>query len=221
MKITMKNKSLKKIQLILEIIRKKKRDNPKKETFEFPLEEFKKFSLLSDTIGLNQVFKRIQKETKENVIIGIYDPSFECKDPIAGKIIINKLPAVITHIENSEKLDAYYKKIEQQLKEKIPTLILNEEGELCRVDDKEKMLIYPMNPDKLRYKIVRYLALEKRWTPTKELAEEFEKETQKIRKTIEQIKRQIEKFLKIPGNEVVENKKGVGYRIKNVKIREN
>jgi len=35
----MKNKSLKKIQLILEIIRKKKRDKPKKETFEFSLEE--------------------------------------------------------------------------------------------------------------------------------------------------------------------------------------
>jgi hypothetical protein len=225
MKITMKNKTLERIKLILEFIEKKIKSEPKKETFEFPLREIEKIPLLNDTIGLSQAFKKIQKETKENVLIDIYDPSYESEDPVFRdrKIRIKKPPAVIFHLENIEEFNKYKRRIEQELEKGdiIPSLTLTYRGDLYRTNDKGRKLVYPMVQNSLRCKILHYLAQEKRRVSAKELAEEFGKAPQEIRKAIGEIKKLIKERLKIPGDEIIESSDKGGYKVQNVKLKEN
>jgi len=212
MKITM-NKKVEKIKLVLEIIQAQRKLHPRRETFSIPSEEFSKLPILRDYNGLMLAFKEIEKETKENVLISIS----ENEDSLAKKWM--PVPPIITaHIEDFQEFDRYRKHINQTISdEKSISLILNSQGRLY--NKKEPRLFYPMELGGLRYKIVHSLASNKDWIATKGLAEEFGKTSQEIRKTIEQIKRMIEKLLKITGDKVIENKKGLGYRIAKVKIK--
>jgi len=235
------------IKLILDLINKKRKAAPKKETFCFQYEELTKFPLLNDQIMLNQLFSRIQKESDCIVfilpkvpehIIGkpiieegsreaaifetIYDFSHNKKEDFIklDAETIKSFSTITIHIEDFIKFDKYNKKIKIELKkEKVSVLILNDNGELYNPNDKENYL-YPMNIKKSRYRIVHYMATEREWLQSKELAEECGVDSKKVGKTIEQIRRKIEDFIKVKGNEIIESKRGLGYRIKNIKIKE-
>ncbi len=238
MKIIMKKNQ--RIKLILDLINKKRRANPEKETFYFKYEEFTKFPLLNDQLTLDRLLTGIQEES--GCIIFIlpkipehllgktfvkprYPSNFELYPRMGNAVEIDEatLESFITitvHIEDFEKFDKYYKKIGQKPEdEKIPVIILNDGGELYIPNGKEKKHSYPMEKSGLRYRIVHFLAQNKDYVQTRELAEMFEKKPQEIRKTIEQTRREIEKFLKIKGSKIIEGKKDYGYRIKNIKIK--
>lgn len=232
-------KRTQRIKLILDLIKNKRHADPEKETFLFQYEEFTKLPLLSDQVMLTQLFKRIQEESRCIIFIFPKIPEYQTEKPeksmtiyeitdrIATYKLLNNLSnkdatlAITIHIEDLVKFDRYCKVIEEQLEEKNPALILNNEGSLYRIDTKGKEYLYPMVKTKSRYKIIHYLATEKRWVQSRELAEECEMNPKKIGKTIEQIRRQIEKFIKIKGNRIIESKKGLGYRAKNIKIKKN
>ncbi|NLJ49786.1 MAG: hypothetical protein GX428_09430 [Candidatus Atribacteria bacterium] len=224
MKITMNKKKLERIKIVLDIIEKKIKSEPKKETFEIPLVEFIKMSKINDRISLEQIFKEIKEKTNENLLINIYDPSYEYDDPVFrdDKVKINLPLAVSFHIEDADEFNKYKRLIERQIKTISDsfTLILNDNGELYIEGEKENKN-YPMEMNALRHKIVRVLASRKEYVQTSDLADEFEISSDKIRRVIESTKRMIEKFLKInDGNKIIENKKGLGYRITKIKIRE-
>lgn len=241
MKIRMKTDQ--RIKLILDLIKNRMKAKPDEEVFQIHYEELEKLPLLKNRVVIDQLLKKIQEESKCLTFILPKIP-----DHLIGKEIItaeernsifrelNKLNNVVelseealnsfsiitVYVENFEEFSRYYEKIRQQLKgEKIPAIILNNKGDLYVPSDKEKERLYPMEKDGLRYRIVYCLAKEKRWLLPEELAEKCEMESGKIGKTIEQIRRLIEKFLEIKGNEIIESKKGAGYRTTKIKIREN
>jgi hypothetical protein len=221
MKITM-NKKVERIKLILDIVEQKIKSDPKKETFLIPINEIVNLPALGDSMSIDRIFKEIKKQTKENIVIEFHDQSFEYINPKSGEIKQVAEPlAIRVHIEDINEFNKYKKQIAQQLKKgfKIPMLILDE-GQLYRSDDKEKKLTYPMKMNRLPYKIVHYLAEEKQYVQTKELADRFGENSQEIRKTIGEIRQLIDERLKIPGNKIIEsNNSGLGYRIKNIKLK--
>lgn len=138
-------------------------------------------------------------------------------------LTIKKLSADSVSITvNKKKFESYYKKIENLKKGKRKLkFILNSNGELYRTDDEKRKFVYLMDPKKLRYKIVHFLAEQKEFVPTSDLASELNKKAPEIRKNIGEIRRLIKERLRIPGSEIVESNPGSGYRIKNVKLKEN
>ena len=64
-----------------------------------------------------------------------------------------------------------------------------------------------------RHKIIRYLATHNGYQKTPVIALALEKDEQSIRKAIGKIRRNIKKFLKLNGKEVIEGKKESGYRV--------
>jgi len=110
----MNNKSLEKIKLVLDIIQKKRKNEPKKESFELPPEEFTKFPILKDLIGLAQTFKKIRGETNENILINLDRPYIE------DNIFHTKteLPLEVSiYIEDFKKFDQYRKRAKERLKQ--------------------------------------------------------------------------------------------------------
>lgn len=94
---------------------------------------------------------------------------------------------------------------------KITALYLNSVGDLWR-EPKDKFC-YPMGETSDRHKIVRYLAAHNGYQKTSEMALALEKDGQLIRKEIGKIRGNIKKFLKLNGGEIIEMRKGSGYRI--------
>lgn len=221
-------------KLILEIIKKRRNSEPTQDTFDFTYEDFipeksrpipglgvKPFATEPERISLAHLFKTIEKESKNAIEFDF--PKRKLIKPLSGLVSqlelreINK-PTFYIHIYSFEKFNEYYKRIIQP-SEKVPVLVLNNRGELSRVDNKKRKFIYQMDPNGLRYKMVYYLATEKRFVQTRELHEEFKKESQKIRKIIGEIRENITEKLKVPGDKIIENSPGSGYKIKNIRVR--
>lgn len=223
-------------KLILEIIKKRGNSEPARDTFEFVYEDFipeksqpisglgvRSLAAEAERISLVHLFKTIEKESKSAVRFDF--PKRKPIKPLSGLVSQLELREInrsvfYVYIRDFGKFNEYYKSIIQP-PEKAPVLILNNEGKLSRVDNKKREFIYQMDPNGLRYKIVHYLATEKHFIQTTELAAEFKKEPQEIRKIIGEIREQITKKLKIPGDKIIENSPGSGYRIKNIRIRGN
>ena len=235
MKITMKDSKLKRIKTALEIIRKKAASEPKSDTFEFSFEEFIPeksepvlggltiFATETERVSLRRMFERIQRENSGIKFIFPESTKRQINTFGLSQLEIRELakPTFFINIEDNVKFDKYQKKIEQQLRETIPVLILSEEGTLYKTDDKERKFVYQMGSNGLRYDIVRYLVAEKRYVQTAELAREFERTLPQVRKTIGEIRKLITKKLKIPGGKIIETGAGGGYRTKNIKTKGN
>lgn len=221
-------------KLILETIKKKGDSEPTQDTFKFTFEEFipeksrpipglgiRPSATEPERISLLQLLKTIEKDSKKAIIFNF--PERKPIKPLAGLISqveiqeINR-PIFYAHIRDLEKFNEYHKRIIQP-PEKAPVLILNNEGRLSRVDNKKREFVYPMNPSGLRYKMVHFLAIEKHSIQTKELAKEFGKKSEEIRKIIGEIRENITEKLKIPGDKIIENSPGSGYKIKNIRVR--
>jgi hypothetical protein len=132
----MSRETLKKIKLILELIQKKKRFEPKKQTFKFGWEEFTKFPLLNDRIMLGQLFKRVEKESKCIVflfseippgkIFAVGNP-YSCteyqKQRMGNHVIwvseeeMEELRRFTVYIEDFEEFNNYYEEIRKKLRE--------------------------------------------------------------------------------------------------------
>jgi hypothetical protein len=107
--------------------------------------------------------------------------------------------------------DGYYE-AQVGLLSSVPAVLhLNSVGDFWR-EPKEKYC-YPMGETSDRHKIVRYLATHNGYQKTSDVALALEKGEQSIRKEIGKIRDNIEKFLKLNGNEVIESRKESGYRI--------
>ncbi len=88
-------------------------------------------------------------------------------------------------------------------------LYLNADGDLYR--EPKSKYCYPLTGD--RHKIIRYLATHSGYQKTSEMALALEKDGQSIRKEIGKIRGNIKKLLKLNGEDVIEMRKGSGYRI--------
>ena len=130
-------------------------------------------------------------------------------------------------VENLEKLRGMNKKFgvengkitgqinvsSKAKKEKTyPTLYLNTDGDLWK-DPKDKFC-YRMGQKSDRYKILRYLAENKGYQNTDVIAYSLEgKNEQVIRTEIGKIKEKVSHFLGMKNMDLIESKKGSGYRI--------
>lgn len=91
-------------------------------------------------------------------------------------------------------------------------LYLNSNGDLWR--EPKTKYCYPMGETSDRHKIVRYLAMNRGYRQTSQISSALEgKDEQLIRKEIGKIRGNINKFLKLNGKDVIDNKKESGYRI--------
>lgn len=221
-----------KIKLALEVIKKRMASESKSDTLEFTFEEFipeksepipgfniRNLATETERLSLRHLFQQIQKENS-GIEFTFPEATQKQKNTIGlSPLQIRELykPIFYIYINDPKKFEEYHKKI--VLSSVGICLILNNKGELYTEKDKGKRLVYPMERNGLRYRMVYFLATQKQWIQTKNLADEFETTPEKIRKTIESIKRLVEKFLKISGDRVIENKKGLGYRITNIKIK--
>ncbi len=235
-------KTNQRIKLILDLIKNRAKAKPDEEVFQIRYEELEELPLLKNRVVIDQLLKKIQEESKcltfilpkiPDYLIGKEIITAEERNAIFRELnksnnsvelseeTLNSFSIITVYIENVEEFNRYYEKVRQQLKGKtVPIIFLNDKGGLYMLNDKGKRRLYPMKRDGLRYKMVYCLAKEKRWLQPEELAKECEMEYKKVGKTIEQIRRLIEKFLKIKGDEVIESGKGIGYRIKKIRIKE-
>jgi len=135
----MNNKSLEKIKLVLDIVQKKRKNEPKKESFELAPEEFTKSPILKNMIRLAQTFKEIQKETDENILINLNRPYIE--DDVLR--IRTRLPLRVSiYIENFDAFDQYRKKIKgrlKQIKDTDKPIFITKEGLILFQDKKCKI----------------------------------------------------------------------------------
>ena len=99
------------------------------------------------------------------------------------------------------------------LRSSMPTVLyLNDIGDLWR-EPKERFC-YPIGETSSRHKIVRFLATHNGYQQTSDIAADLEgKDEQLVRKEIGKIRGNIEKLLKLKGEDVIEMRKGSGYRI--------
>ncbi|MFA6895588.1 MAG: HTH domain-containing protein [Candidatus Paceibacterota bacterium] len=223
-----------KIKSTLEAIKRRIASEPKSDIFEFSFEELipdkakpipgldiSEMATDSERLSLQHILQRIQKENS-GIEFTFPDSAQKQKSTLGlSQLQIRELckPTFYVHINDHKKFEEYYKKI--AISSTDIHLTLNNKGELCVEKDGKKTLTYSMEWGGQRYKIVYLLATRKEWIPTKYLAEEFNTTPEKIRKAIEQIKRLMEKFLKISGDKIIENKKGLGYKITKIKVIRN
>lgn len=99
------------------------------------------------------------------------------------------------------------------LRSPVPTtLYLNNVGDFWR--EPKDQFCYPIGETSDRHKIVRYLATHPSYQQTSDIALALDgKDKQSVRKEIGKIRGNIEKFLKLDGEKVIEMRKGSGYRI--------
>jgi hypothetical protein len=137
-----------------------------------------------------------------------------------GKITVHMKVKRLEKINNV--LKKYKEKLSTEVKETPAINFDVEKGELYWINEKGKKFIYHLKIDSLNYKIVHYLASEKDFVPTQEIADEYGKDTNTIRSIISKLRKGIKKNLKIDGEQIIENvpSKFKGYRIKNIKMIE-
>ena len=89
-------------------------------------------------------------------------------------------------------------------------LYLDSNGNLYR-KLKNKRIVYSMSAGSDRFKIIEYLSKNRRYCSVDEILPN--KRPQNIRTTIAKIKKNIEKYLKIKGNDFIQSKRDSGYRV--------
>jgi hypothetical protein len=130
---------------------------------------------------------------------------------------------MIAHIEvkELEKVNKKLKKYkEKEFEEKILINFDTEEGKLYWINEKGGKFVCHLNVDSLPYKIIYFLAKEKNFVTTEELAEEYDKDKALIRSVISKLRKKLKQKLKIDGKKIIESIPSQGYRIRNVKIVE-
>lgn len=122
------------------------------------------------------------------------------------------------YLDHKNKLTKTEKRVEEKGKP-TPVLFLNESGDLWR--EPKSKYCYKMGEKSNRHKIIRYLATNKGYQQTTGISSMLEnKSEQSIRTEILKIRNNIKKFIKIDGKQILEARKGSGYRIgQNYKIR--
>lgn len=149
-----------------------------------------------------------------------YSPAYQYNkdDELILDIDEKKLNKASERLE--KKLQSFPSEEVVEGKKAIPKLYLKEDGELYRISENGKKLVYPMRTRGRRYRIVYFLANRKNFIPTQEIADEYGVNAGTIRKTIGQIRQNIKNSCGISGDEVIESRIGEGYRIKCVEIKE-
>lgn len=132
-----------------------------------------------------------------------------------------------THIKAKrlEKINDILKKYREKLlpeTKKMPIINFNvEKGELYWINEKGKKFVCCLRLNSLNYKILYFLANEKKFIPTSEIANEYGKNNEIIRSIISKLRKSIKKNLKIDGKTIIEGGiPGKGYRVKNIKMEE-
>jgi len=143
------------------------------------------------TLYLSELKEKTRKSKKDN----------EVKKPPATKIEITSMPKLQIKKPESKK---------KQIKE--TTLYLNQNGDLYR-EPKDKHC-YPMGQKSNRYRIIRFIATNRGYHPTKFISMELSIKNEKtVRTEIGKMRKNIEKYLKIDGKDFLQGKKESGYRI--------
>lgn len=108
--------------------------------------------------------------------------------------------------------DGYYEAQVSLLSSVPTTLYLNNVGDFWR--EPKDQFCYPIGETSGRHKIIRFLTTHGGYQQTSDIAADLEgKDEQLVRKEIGKIRGNIEKFLKLDGEKVIEMRKGSGYRI--------
>ena len=134
------------------------------------------------------------------------------KDRLENEVVyyIKILPKFEDTYQEHERI--FTKLGENKKDNPVPVLYLNEDGDLWR-EPKEKHC-YKLVENSNRHRIVHYLTTHRGYQQTNEISAMLEnKSEQSIRTEILKIRGRITKFLKIDGKEVLEARKGSGYRI--------
>jgi len=115
--------------------------------------------------------------------------------------------------EFKEKQKAKSLSLETKKKQiKETDIYLNQNGDLYR--EPKNKYCYPMSEKSNRYKIVRFLAMNRGYRFTKFISKELDIKSEKTTHTeIGKIRNNIKKYLKIDGKDFLQGKKGSGYRI--------
>jgi hypothetical protein len=206
-----KDQGLKRRYLLIKFIQKSLKDS----FIIVSIEELYKVIKINDYDVLKITLDKLEKELqadfryKTNQFVVYYNGKNYARSNLGIKIIV----------DDDKKLNKYLEKIEKKLNEK------EDEKYKFILDDESKLFLqnsdippYKMEKGALRLKLLTYLAKEKKFIQTKDLATLFKVTEIIIRKTVNEIRTEVEIKLKVPKKSIIKNSPSVGYKVDNVKL---
>ena len=180
-----------------------------------------KYAVLDDFCNLELALKKISNSSEKNLSYEIISRSgvssatdVEMKNP-------SKIPYMIKIIiENQSIFAKQIIELEKKIKkdESQHSFILNEDRELSLDGSNAKP--YQIEKDSLRHRLIFLLATEKRFIGAQELAGKLETSSDRIRKTVGQIRNMVKKNSNVSGYSLISTDESTGgYRINNVTLK--
>lgn len=212
------NTSLERQILLLKII-KTKIDESKNDYIDLFISELQKNKLLNNYNNLIISIESIGKVFKENFSYKIItrqttvsvldDPSNPPRMPYIIRIIVENRHNFSDKVVEIEK--------KSKKKEKVYTFILNKNNQLSL--EGSNLPPYEMRSEHGRIKLLQHLAKKKKFISTETLASLFfSGDGMQVRKTIDEIRKEVAEKFGVPRNAIFFNKPYVGYKLDNVKL---
>jgi hypothetical protein len=218
----MGNKQLERIKALLELGIQKTKKEPDKDTFIFfncGVLSLPTHPLFKDNRGLIIAGEKIALDTNKVI-------NFECV-PSKPLTVNDSLSGggykYVFYIGDTAVLKKEYEKVKSELENIHPNFILDTKPNLARLYVEAKPdAHYEMKKGSLRYKLLSFLAKQKKFIATTLLAERFDVDKEKIWGTVDDVRGAVNKKCHISRESLFENdaSTSTGYRVTNVKIFE-
>lgn len=215
------NKTLSRIEKILEFIETQYKSHAEKETFFLRFGEMFRFDpLLSDTDLLEMSFEKITSDTEGNIKIEFRQglPERNTADPNHVSYELY----VWFYVEDQNKFKDYQSSVRSKIERETNAVqfILDSQGFFYpEGTEPENRHSFKRNSD--RYQLLHLLAKESDYIATKELAEKLNISAPTVRKRIGEIRNIIAKKWELPREALFESDNTSGYRVTNVTLKEN
>lgn len=215
------NKTLSRIEKILEFIEVQYRSNPEKETLTLDASKIFRFDpLLDDTDLLKMSFGKIADETEGNIKIELRQGPPRRGDTTDPHHVSYDL-YVWFYVEDQSKFKEYQNSVRLKIERetKVVQFVLDSQGffypEGAELESRHQL---KRNSD--RYQLLYLLAKEKEYLPTKEIAEKLDVSSLVIRKKVDEIRKIVTDKWGLPRETLFESNNTSGYRVTNVTVKE-
>ncbi len=215
------NKTIARVAKILEFIEAQYRSNPDKETLLLDASKIFRFDpLLDDTDLLKMSFGKIADETNGNIKVEL-----RLGPPRRGDTTdpshVNYDLYVWFYVEDQNKFKEYQNSVRLKIERetKAVQFILDSEG-FFYPEGTEPEHRHQLKRNSDRYQLLYFLAKERKYLPTKEIAEKLEVSPLVIRKKVDEIRKIVTDKWSLPREALFESDNTSGYRVTNVTVKE-
>jgi hypothetical protein len=218
--LNQKNKPLKRIEKILDFIKKQQEENPDQETFLIDAHTLSTLDpLLEDSDLLEIAFKTINQESAGVTKIEFRFIDFPDFTAVNGSGY-QRINRVWFYVSNNEKFEQYRNDVKEKIEKENKEIqfILEKEGRFYQEGSDNR---HQFKRGSKPYNLLQILAKRKAYISTKELAERlgYDDEVIKVRKLVGIIRQVVTNKLKLPGKSLFEHDNIPGYRIRNITLK--